>query len=1745
MSAVPLTPQQLAQFLNWYGDAQDATTIANTAATQGLQNLEIQTLSTICSNTYGSLLALPVAGAAAGTLEVAPPVSYGLVVLSWEIEQTYAKVAENACTQAFTSIVQGLNSSASSLGQTLDNIESAFVTTTQQANDFAALSGYASSGNLAGAIAAANQFISDSNFVGLTVSSTGISYQQGGVTLTATTNWQPEQLTIQNTDGSSDVTTYNLNGGATAFTSDYYNSSSNLFATVNGNTDSSGSISANGHLINYAAGATPTIAQAINGGALVNITPSSSTESPITLDLGSSGIGVSIGSNFSENIANTQAAIDAVGDVNFVSNAGNPVQTLAPTSDGGVTQSLYSSSITDQLTQKNFLSADGTLDGSVAFSYGSGSSTIPSAGAITNGSNQTLGSFTANADGSITLVNIDPTTGDTILTTTVDVNGHTTQQTVNPSANYPAFVQAIADTLATQLITSVLIKNNLPATIAAQAFADAVIHSSLPTTGQNLTFAEDFAQSTFDIAGGIGGSLAGSEIATALGLPGEFGVLTGGVTGNLVTQALVNNAYQALGLTNGSGAVLTVANFASGIGGAGGALVGSTLAGLLLTPTLAGEVTGAVATAAELANVADLIDVLAVSNPLTAVLTAFSLALGSDFIGNIVGDVISDIFGSGYRGVPDGITLLNYSVSTNSFSLGATGIDNNGDPAVTQAMATAAASSLNAVLKEMGGTLSNVPAYGYGYIYGIYTFGLNDPTDYGHTYSSSDPNSAVEAGVFATLKQSTVTGGNPYMEYALQHSTATTLTGLVSDLNAARDYSLYVATPLAFDLALAMSGDSTQLTTWQTELAQAHTLGLDQLTAGELQSLSTFGAVVSPTSLANYETIQGNGFNFTGDGAQDYFVRNNSTLQVSVVEFDANDNPTLVENLTTLTGAAALINPAAQVIGTGYNFAGLGGHDYFTRDVNTDQVTAWEYNAAGQWVYGGVLTTLQGQPFLASATEIVIGTGYNFAGLAGHDFFTRDSVSGQVIAWEFNGSGQWTYGGVLTNGSNQPFTLSGTAEVVGTGFDFVGLGGHNIVSRDTVTGQIAVNEFNSSGAFIGGNVLTQSNGTAFIGDVNITIIDTPHGILGSGDDIIVQTASNQLTISEFNSSGQFTSSFVLTEASGQTPVIAQGGSLSAATANELIIASNASVTVGSGASGALLLGSGNTISVANGDTFNLRGSSDTITLGSNDILNINSGVADIVTATSDTINTASNVSMTLNGGGDTVNGASGDTITLTGVGQTADNVINMSGGTVNAANGVQTDIDGNGNTILAGQHGNIGLAGMNDVITATSDNIWLNSGSAAINGGGDTVYAANGTTVTVSGVGETADVVVNIGSGTVDLGNSVQADVDGNNNTIVAGTSDNLGTAGTNDVITATNSNIWVNSGSATLNGGGDTVFAANGTTVTVSGVGQTADDNINIASGTVHISNTAQADVYGNGDTVIAGNNDNFGVHGSNEVVTAGTSDGVFDVSGNGTTINASNDYVSIASGLTNISVTGNSDTIQAGTGDNFNVSGSGDTMIASNDTLYLNASTTNITIQGSHDTIHIRSGDTYTIQGSSDTVITDTVVTASNGSTIASYNGTSTLVDITGLPYDSSITASYTNSGHTLVVTDHGSTVDSITLTSETNEGTLTVRSDGSGGTLIVDPPFATLAAGASPIADGFIFNASALTGPQRSSSDYFEMPSVGNSLSQTQWAHQFTMTGGEMTHPLSLAADDPQQPQDNYPFASTHGHDGFHLV
>src|SRR5262249_2287003 len=139
-----------------------------------------------------------------------------------------------------------------------------------------------------------------------------------------------------------DGNTINLGAGASA----NVNGLGNTFAA------------ASGAQFTYAGGSPAAVAVDSSGHITVGI-----NASPITsVTIGESGGAppATVGNNsFSENLAEAKVVVDAIGVVNFLNGTtGQPLQTLAPTTDGGVAQGLYNPDVAGQLAQKNFFGAD-------------------------------------------------------------------------------------------------------------------------------------------------------------------------------------------------------------------------------------------------------------------------------------------------------------------------------------------------------------------------------------------------------------------------------------------------------------------------------------------------------------------------------------------------------------------------------------------------------------------------------------------------------------------------------------------------------------------------------------------------------------------------------------------------------------------------------------------------------------------------------------------------------------------------------------------------------------------------------------------------------------------------------------------------------------------------------------------------------------------------------------------------------------------------------------------------------------------------------------------------------------------------------------------------------------------------------------------------------------------------------------------------------------------------------------------
>lgn len=673
-----------------------------------------------------------------------------------------------------------------------------------------------------------------------------------------------------------------------------------------------------------------------------------------------------------------------------------------------------------------------------------------------------IGTTTVNRDGSSELVKINPEANEPILTTHLGTDGKPSPggSILGLNATYSQLVTAVADTLATQLISTVLIRDNLPGSVAASAFAHAAIQSSL--SPNPLDFKAAFAASVFNVAGGIAGSKVGNEIALALDLPSEVGSIGGSAVG----QYLVQEAAGELGFNLAEGGV-TPFSFQASLTGAAASYLSSQLANLITPTTEAGQVSGAVAST--------LVLILAEINPVTAPFAFFAAIFGSNFIGTMIGDLIDSIFGGQPSVGPNASAVMQYNATTNQFEWKYDTHDNGGDPAQVNAMSDAVNGIMNQTLAAIGGhATSFVQDMSLIWFQDKYYFDFNE--HYGESYQDvfDTPNEAISAATFQWLRGLRVQDGDPYMEYVLRNSDATTLTGLLEDLTAARDYSLYIQDPFAFNLGLALANDPAKFAAWQSELERAQELKLDKLTTAELDGLKEYGNLTLD-DLPHYGTVIGTATNFLGEHGKTYFVRDASG-GVSAYQFDeragvltqvtalqnANSTPLNVANGTVVIASTHLANGNYQLIL----------EDHSTNSNNNQPLTIQTFDATGKatgaataltYADGAAFSYAQHIPeFNSDAYWSMWQSNLRQIGYTG----PFDGVT--PMSWF-----QTTFGVPLDNQSSagmlqlldQLHSVPGAllnGHVIGTANNLLGSGGFDLIAVDA-NGYVRIHEFNAQG----------------------------------------------------------------------------------------------------------------------------------------------------------------------------------------------------------------------------------------------------------------------------------------------------------------------------------------------------------------------------------------------------------------------------------------------------------------------------------------------------------------------------------------------------------------------------------------------------------------------------------------------------------------------------------------------------------
>jgi hypothetical protein len=580
-----------------------------------------------------------------------------------------------------------------------------------------------------------------------------------------------------------------------------------------------------------------------------------------------------------------------------------------------------------------------------------------------------------------------------------------------------------------------------------------------------------------------------------------------------------------------------------------------------------------------------------------------------------------------------------------------------------------------------------------------------------------------------------------------------------------------------------------------------------------------------------------------------------------------------------------------------------------------------------------------------------------------------------------SGAGTWNSGEVTTNGAGLPewilgsssgdtitATLNGTQSPVST--EFSNSSGTPVAQLNfNADGSNTLNGYNSSGTLQFG----QTDSAGSNGQIAASITGTGDAT-DLSDASISLAASAQAALDGANNAVTLASNAALTLAgSGNTvtDTTSGGDSITTDASNSFNVNYSTIDVTASGCTDGIHC-QGDTINAVASDVINLDstdGGSDAVNMA-NGTVNIGSDSSASVTGGSDLVTSAGDGTISLSGGNGmyTVDDSAGDTVSAASTGSGYD-IFNMANGTANLANGAI-----------------VGVYGGSDLVNAAS------GATAVVTGALTTVDAASGDTVDASSTGTGYD-VINLASGTANLGNGAVAQVTGGSDLVTTGTDSTAIVSGGLDTVDAGSGstvdagstgtgydNISLSSGTVSLtsgavgniSGGSDLVDVASGDTatvsggsqytvdvsgsnaaVTVAGTGSSGWDTVNIANGTATIDSGANSNV-----------ND-----GSDLVVVDATSQGVV---GNGglTTIDAANgDAISVSGTNGQYDVANiTSGTVAAANGTVTDVYGNYDTITASNAVITLGADQTHITIDGSGDTIDAGDYDGITTNGNND---------------------------------------------------------------------------------------------------------------------------------------------------------------------------------
>ena len=216
----PLTPtisgffETYQQMSAGYQQAMEGVTLGGVAFNQGVQQAIITGLTDACQ---ARILQISEGYTIDGTVAASefPPAALAIFGLGTGASFILAHEAAGFCTAVSSASVQ----QALATYQSLVNSDVApLLTTNQESHDLAAYDQALSTYNFSGLIAATDQLAKDANFVGVTNAGGDTTYQEYGLSVTVSPNWQPLQLTSNNADGTSQITTFASDGSSTSTT---------------------------------------------------------------------------------------------------------------------------------------------------------------------------------------------------------------------------------------------------------------------------------------------------------------------------------------------------------------------------------------------------------------------------------------------------------------------------------------------------------------------------------------------------------------------------------------------------------------------------------------------------------------------------------------------------------------------------------------------------------------------------------------------------------------------------------------------------------------------------------------------------------------------------------------------------------------------------------------------------------------------------------------------------------------------------------------------------------------------------------------------------------------------------------------------------------------------------------------------------------------------------------------------------------------------------------------------------------------------------------------------------------------------------------------------------------------------------------------------------------------------------------------------------------------------------------------